>query len=28
MIAVTGYYKFLEGAFADQSVTPYSRGGI
>jgi N6-L-threonylcarbamoyladenine synthase len=28
MIAVAGYYKFLEGAFADQSVTPYSRGGI
>ena len=28
MIAVSGYYKFLEGAFADQSVTPYSRGGI
>jgi N6-L-threonylcarbamoyladenine synthase len=28
MIAVTGYYKFLEGAFADQTVTPYSRGGI
>jgi len=28
MIAVAGYYKFLEGTFADQSVTPYSRGGI
>ncbi len=28
MIAVAGYYKFLDGDFADQSVTPYSRGGI
>jgi N6-L-threonylcarbamoyladenine synthase len=28
MIAVAGYYKFLEGTFAMQSVTPYSRGGI
>ncbi len=28
MIAVSGYYKFLEGTFAEQSVTPYSRGGI
>ncbi len=28
MIAVTGYYKFLEGSFAGQNVTPYSRGGI
>jgi len=28
MIAVAGYYKFLEGNFAQQSVTPYSRGGI
>ncbi len=28
MIAVAGYYKFLDGNFADQSVTPYSRGGI
>jgi N6-L-threonylcarbamoyladenine synthase len=28
MIAVAGYYKFLENNFADQSVTPYSRGGI
>ena len=28
MIAVAGYYHFLEGEFADQSVTPYSRGGI
>jgi len=28
MIAVAGFYKFLDGNFADQSVTPYSRGGI
>ena len=28
MIAVAGYYKFLDGAFAEQNVTPYSRGGI
>jgi N6-L-threonylcarbamoyladenine synthase len=28
MIAVAGYYKFLDGNFANQSVTPYSRGGI
>ena len=28
MIAVAGYYKYLEGNFAEQSVTPYSRGGI
>lgn len=28
MIGVAGYYRFLEGEFADQSVTPYSRGGI
>ncbi len=28
MIAVAGYYKFLEGSFATQNVTPYSRGGI
>jgi len=28
MIAVAGYYKFLDGMFAGQSVTPYSRGGI
>jgi len=28
MIAVAGYFKYLEGTFADQSVTPYSRGGI
>ena len=25
MIAISGYYKFLEGEFADQSVTPKSR---
>ena len=28
MIAVAGYYKFLDGSFASQNVTPYSRGGI
>jgi len=28
MIAVAGYYRYLEGSFANQSVTPYSRGGI
>lgn len=28
MIAVAGYYKFLDGNFADQAVTPYSRGGL
>jgi len=28
MIAVAGYYKFIEGSFAEQNVTPYSRGGI
>ncbi len=28
MIAVAGYYKFLDGTFAEQSATPYSRGGI
>ena len=28
MIAVAGYYKYLEGTFAGQNVTPYSRGGI
>lgn len=28
MIAVAGYYKFLDGTFAGQNVTPYSRGGI
>lgn len=25
MIAVTGYYKFLEGSFADHSDAPYAR---
>ena len=25
MIAISGYYKLLEGDFADQSVTPKSR---
>ncbi len=28
MIAVAGYYKFLDRTFAEQNVTPYSRGGI
>ncbi len=28
MIAMAGYYKYLEGNFTEQSVTPYSRGGI
>ncbi len=28
MIAVAGYYKFLNRTFAEQNVTPYSRGGI
>jgi N6-L-threonylcarbamoyladenine synthase len=28
MIAVAGYFKFLDGNFASQTVTPYSRGGI
>jgi N6-L-threonylcarbamoyladenine synthase len=28
MIAVAGYYKFLDGSYAGYSVTPYSRGGI
>jgi len=28
MIAVAGYYKFLDGSFAQQNVTPFSRGGI
>jgi N6-L-threonylcarbamoyladenine synthase len=28
MIAMAGYFKYLEGNFADQSITPYSRGGI
>jgi N6-L-threonylcarbamoyladenine synthase len=25
MIAITGYYKFLKGEFADQSAAPYAR---
>ena len=28
MIAVTGYFKYLEKDFASQSVTPYARGGF
>jgi N6-L-threonylcarbamoyladenine synthase len=28
MIAVAGYFQYLEGNFAKQNVTPYSRGGI
>jgi N6-L-threonylcarbamoyladenine synthase len=28
MIAVAGYFKYLDGSFARQNVTPYSRGGI
>ena len=28
MIAVAGYFKFIKGDFADQSMAPYSRGGI
>jgi N6-L-threonylcarbamoyladenine synthase len=28
MIAVAGYYKYLDGAFAEQDTIPYSRGGI
>ncbi len=28
MIAVAGYYKYLKGEFANQDMTPYSRGGI
>jgi len=28
MIAVTGYFKYLEKDFAPQSVTPYARGGF
>jgi len=28
MIAIAGYFKFIKGDFADQSMTPYSRGGI
>jgi N6-L-threonylcarbamoyladenine synthase len=28
MIGVAGYYRYLTGEFASQSVTPYSRGGM
>ena len=28
MIAVTGYYKFLNNEYTDQKATPYARGGI
>lgn len=28
MVAITGYYKYLEGEFADKSVTPYARTSI
>ncbi len=28
MIAITGYFKYLENSFASQNATPYSRGGI
>lgn len=28
MVAITGYYKFLENDFCDQSVVPYSRTSI
>lgn len=28
MIAVAGYFKFIKGDFANQSMAPYSRGGI
>ncbi len=28
MVAITGYYKFLEGEFTDKSVTPYARTSI
>lgn len=28
MIAVAGFFKFKAGEFADQSMTPYSRGGM
>ena len=28
MVAITGYYKYLEGEFADKSVTPYARASI
>ncbi len=28
MVAISGYYKFLDNQFADQSITPYSRNKI
>ncbi len=28
MIAVAGYFKYLNGEFAPQSITPYARGGF
>jgi N6-L-threonylcarbamoyladenine synthase len=28
MIAVAGYFKYIKGDFADQSMAPYSRGGV
>jgi len=28
MIAIAGYFRYLTGEFASQSVTPYSRGGM
>ena len=28
MVAITGYYKYLEGKFTDKSVTPYARTSI
>ncbi len=28
MVAITGYYKYLEGEFTDKSVTPYARTSI
>ena len=28
MVAITGYYKYLEGEFTDKSVTPYARVSI
>lgn len=28
MIAVAGYFKYIKGEFANQSLAPYSRGGI
>ena len=28
MVAITGYYKYLEGEFSDKSVIPYARTSI